>query len=131
MMPDTICHFVYVSPHLVPLSILQAPLQPTIVPNEAPVTMVEAFQHYSVLYVRYLKVMRKMEDVLDQIVHPQKRKDIRQTLELVSAREGENSIEKRDIIDAVAFFVRVASMSALFFLLFGKTRSGVSRGECV
>lgn len=36
-----------------------------------------AFQHFACLYIRYLQIFRKLEDCYDQIVHPQKRRDIK------------------------------------------------------
>ena len=46
----------------------------------------EASQHYSVLYIRYVRLLRKLEECYDQIVHPQKRRDIRVTLDCAMAR---------------------------------------------
>ena len=51
-----------------------------------PVSLYSAFVHSAVLYIRYLSVFRALEDVYDAIIHPQKRKDVRLTLELVMAR---------------------------------------------
>jgi hypothetical protein len=50
------------------------------------ITPEEAYQHFTYLYVRYLQVFRKLEDCYDQIVHPQKRRDIKLSLETVMAR---------------------------------------------
>lgn len=52
----------------------------------APITFYEAYVHSASLYLKYLTVFRQLEDSYDQIIHPQKRKDIRLTLELVMAR---------------------------------------------
>lgn len=46
----------------------------------------DAAQHYACLYIRYLQIFRKLEDCYDQIVHPQKRRDIKMVLECVMAR---------------------------------------------
>ena len=50
------------------------------------ITQEEAFQHFSYLYVRYLQVLRKLDDCYDQMVHPQKRRDLRIALDTVMAR---------------------------------------------
>jgi len=34
------------------------------------------FQHYALLYIKYLQIYRKLEDCHNQMVHPQKRRDI-------------------------------------------------------
>jgi len=34
------------------------------------------FQHYALLYIKYLQIYRKLEECHDQMVHPQKRRDI-------------------------------------------------------
>lgn len=47
---------------------------------------VEKFQHYSTMYIRYLQVFRKLEESYDQMVHPQKRMDIKKALEAVMGR---------------------------------------------
>ncbi|KAM6938065.1 dynein regulatory complex protein 11 [Lycodopsis pacificus] len=44
------------------------------------------FQRLAMLYVRYIQIFRQLEEVYDQVVHPQKRKDIRATLEGVMGR---------------------------------------------
>jgi hypothetical protein len=49
-------------------------------------TQQQAFQHYAALYIGYLKVFQSLEACYDQIVHPQKRRDIRLVLECVMAR---------------------------------------------
>ena len=46
----------------------------------------DAFNHLAALYVRYVQIFRKLEDCYDQIVHPQKRRDIKISLEVVMAR---------------------------------------------
>lgn len=53
---------------------------------EKPITWAEAYQHFVVLYLRYLSIFRKLEDCVDQIIHPQKRRDIKLVLECVMAR---------------------------------------------
>lgn len=44
------------------------------------------FQRLAVLYVRYIQILRKLEKVYDQVVHPQKRRLIRATLDGVIGR---------------------------------------------
>ncbi len=40
----------------------------------------EQFQQYATLYIRYLQIFRRLEESYDQIVHPQKRMDVKKTL---------------------------------------------------
>jgi hypothetical protein len=47
------------------------------------ITPEEAYQHFCFLYVSYIQVFRKLEDCYDQCVHPQKRQDIKLSLEAV------------------------------------------------
>lgn len=44
------------------------------------------FQRVAMLYVRYIQILRKLEEVYDQVVHPQKRMDIRAILDSVMGR---------------------------------------------
>lgn len=53
---------------------------------ERPMSWNAAHRHYALLYIKYLQVFRKLEKCHDQIVHPQKRRDIRVTLDVVMAR---------------------------------------------
>jgi hypothetical protein len=53
---------------------------------DKPMSWNAAHRHYALLYVKYLQVFRKLESCHDQIVHPQKRRDIRVTLDVVMAR---------------------------------------------
>jgi hypothetical protein len=55
-------------------------------PQPRTITPEEAYQHFCFLYVSYIQVFRKLEDCYDQSVHPQKRKDMKQSLEAVMAR---------------------------------------------
>ena len=43
-------------------------------------------QHYAVLYIKYMQIFKKLEACYDSMVHPQKRIDIKMTLELVIRR---------------------------------------------
>jgi len=45
-----------------------------------------AFQHFATLYIRYLSIFRRLEECFDQILHPQKRRDLKIVLEVVMAR---------------------------------------------
>lgn len=54
--------------------------------KEVPITSEEAFDHFAQLYLRYIQIMRKLEDCYDQIVHPQKRRDVKVALDIVMAR---------------------------------------------
>ena len=44
------------------------------------------FQRLAMLYVRYIQIFRRLENVYDQVVHPQKRRVIRAILEGVMGR---------------------------------------------
>lgn len=55
-------------------------------PPEPEKDRVVFFQRVAVLYTRYLKLFRQLEEVYDQVVHPQKRRAIRQVLEGVMGR---------------------------------------------
>ena len=53
---------------------------------EKSITWDDAFQHFACLYLRYLSIYRKLEDCYDQMIHPQKRQDLKFILEVVMAR---------------------------------------------
>merc|ERR1719446_1062387 len=38
------------------------------------------FQHFALLYIKYLQIYKKLEDCHDQMVHPQKRRSIKKVL---------------------------------------------------
>lgn len=40
----------------------------------------QEFQHFALLYIKYLQIYRKLEDCHDQMVHPQKRRSIKKVL---------------------------------------------------
>jgi len=42
---------------------------------------IAAFQNLAVMYIKYIQIFRKLEECYDQIVHPQKRLDIRHVLD--------------------------------------------------
>ena len=54
--------------------------------QEKSITWDDAFQHFACLYLRYLSIYRKLEDCYDQMIHPQKRQDLKFILEVVMAR---------------------------------------------
>ena len=53
---------------------------------KVPVDQIDAFQHYACLYIKYLQIMRQLDGTYDDIVHPQKRLDLRLVLDSVMAR---------------------------------------------
>lgn len=53
---------------------------------EPEIDRVVFFQRVAVLYIRYLKLFRQLEKVYDQVIHPQKRRAIRPTLDGVMGR---------------------------------------------
>lgn len=53
---------------------------------EKSITWDDAFQHFACLYLRYLGIYRKLEECYDQMIHPQKRQDLKFILEVVMAR---------------------------------------------
>ncbi|KAG7383978.1 hypothetical protein PHYPSEUDO_003147 [Phytophthora pseudosyringae] len=57
-------------------------------PNEPPpqATIVEAFQHYACLYIKYIQILSRLSECYDQMVHPQKRIDVKQVIEVVATR---------------------------------------------
>jgi IQ and AAA domain-containing protein len=55
-------------------------------PPPPPASIIEAFQHFACLYIKYLQIMQRLEQCYDAMVHPQKRIDIKMVLELVIRR---------------------------------------------
>lgn len=53
---------------------------------DLPWTEDEKFQHLAVLYIKYIDIFVKLENCYDQMVHPQKRYDIKQILESTMLR---------------------------------------------
>lgn len=49
-------------------------------------TKEQAFDHFALLYVRYLQIFKDIEECYDQIVHPQKRRDIKFVLDGIIIR---------------------------------------------
>ena len=46
----------------------------------------DVFPHYALLYIRYVDCFKKLEDVYDQTVHPQKLRDMKLALESCMGR---------------------------------------------
>ncbi|CEG47354.1 iq and aaa domain-containing [Plasmopara halstedii] len=61
---------------------------PTGTSNEPPpqASIVEAFQHYASLYIKYIQILTRLTECYDQMVHPQKRIDVKQVIEVVATR---------------------------------------------
>jgi DNA polymerase III delta prime subunit len=55
-------------------------------PQTGEITVVEAFQHYACLYINYMRIFDRLEKCYDSMVHPQKRIDVKLSLELVIRR---------------------------------------------
>ena len=55
-------------------------------PPPPQVPILEAYQHYACLYIKYMQIFKRMEECYDAMVHPQKRLDVKQVLELVMIR---------------------------------------------
>ena len=58
-------------------------------PAVAPVpthSIVEAFQHFACLYIKYMQIFKKLEACYDAMLHPQKRSDVKEVLEVVMTR---------------------------------------------
>jgi len=51
-----------------------------------PPTIQEVYEHFAHLYVRYIRVFRKLEDCHDILTQPQKREDCKDVLELVISK---------------------------------------------
>ncbi|RLN47713.1 hypothetical protein BBJ29_000583 [Phytophthora kernoviae] len=49
-------------------------------------TIIEAFQHYACLYIKYIQILSRLSECYDQMVHPQKRIDVKQVIEVVATR---------------------------------------------
>eukprot|EP00466_Bigelowiella_natans_P003378 jgi/Bigna1/142761/aug1.72_g17469 len=46
----------------------------------------DLWQHYTHLYIRYVQIFRQLEECYDQMVHPQKRMDVKSGMKTVMAR---------------------------------------------
>lgn len=49
-------------------------------------SIVEAFQHYACLYIKYIQILNRLADCYEQMVHPQKRIDVKSVMEVVTTR---------------------------------------------
>ena len=64
-----------------PLTYLHSPT-----PQQVQVSPLEAFQHYACLYIKYMLIFQKLEKCYDNMLHPQKRIDLKLVLQSVMAR---------------------------------------------
>ena len=48
--------------------------------------IIQAFQHFACLYIKYMQIFKRLEECYDCMVHPQKREDVLVMLELVIKR---------------------------------------------
>ena len=76
-----------------------------LLPQPRTITPEEAYQHFCFLYVSYIQVFRKLEDCYDQCVHPQKRQDIKLSLEAVRCAMDCVLQQKYYILSFLASFV--------------------------
>ncbi|KAF7202318.1 dynein regulatory complex protein 11 isoform X1 [Nothobranchius furzeri] len=79
------------------------------------------FQHLATLYVRYIQVFRQLEVVYDQMVHPQKRRVVREILDGVMGRvlELKNEMVEKEFseyhyMDDVLHALKLTPVSFLF-----------------
>ena len=47
---------------------------PTLQPP--PANIIQAFQHFACLYIKYMQIFKRLEECYDCMVHPQKREDV-------------------------------------------------------
>jgi hypothetical protein len=55
-------------------------------PLPPPTSILDSFQYIAGLYIKYLQIFKKLEAAYDGMVHPQKRIDVKQILEVVMIR---------------------------------------------
>lgn len=55
-------------------------------PPPPPASILEAFQHFACLYIKYMQIFKRLEECYDAMVHPQKRIDVKNALEVVMCR---------------------------------------------
>lgn len=80
------------------------------------------FQRLAMLFVRYVQIFRKLEEVYDQVVHPQKRQLIRTVLDGVIGRvlELKNEMVEKEFseyhyMDDVLQDLKLKPVSLIFF----------------
>lgn len=95
------------------------------------------FQRVAMLYVRYVQILRKLEEVYDQLVHPQKRMDIRAILDSVMGRIMELKNEMVDkeyseyhYVDDVVQDLKLRPVRVIFSVHLNKMANGCSMSEC-
>lgn len=49
-------------------------------------SIVEAFQHFACLYIKYVQIFKRLEECYDGMVHPQKRSDVKRVLQYTIRR---------------------------------------------
>ena len=52
----------------------------------AEISIIDAYQHFACLYIKYMQIFERLEKCYDSMVHPQKRIDVKMSLELVIRR---------------------------------------------
>ena len=57
---------------------------PSVKPPE--ISIIDAFQHFACLYIKYMQIFERLERCYDSMVHPQKRLDVKMSLDLVIRR---------------------------------------------
>lgn len=56
-------------------------------------TILEAFQHFACLYIKYIQIYKRLEMCYDAMVHPQKRIDVKVTDSSRKVRRGGECLE--------------------------------------
>ena len=87
-------------------------------PSPPQASMLEAFQHYACLYIKYMQIFTKLERCYDQMVHPQKRIDVKQVLEVVMVRTSFRRMWLKPGYQCLCYFFILCSffVHALFIL---------------
>ena len=57
-------------------------------------TIMEAFQHFACLYIKYVQIFKRLEMCYDAMVHPQKRIDVKV---IIRCRDRARADEKREV----------------------------------
>ena len=55
-------------------------------PPPPPANIIQAFQHFACLYIKYMQIFKRLEECYDCMVHPQKCDDVLSMLKLVIRR---------------------------------------------
>ena len=70
----------------------------TVAPPTSLQDKITAFQKYASMYIKYILSFRKLEECYDQMVHPQKRRDVRHILDGTMGRCDNTSTALHDTI---------------------------------